>query len=146
MQRSRFHGGDRTSAGWLAEQIAADPAAALLVWRAGGDRALLGSVWLEPKPAGGWYLGSLTVDPARQDQGLGRALLALAEDWVQAHGGREIEMSVINIRDALIAWYERRGYRCSGETRPFPYGDDRFGVPKRTDLEFVVLRKRLDFE
>jgi hypothetical protein len=47
------------------------------------------------------------------------------------------------VRDALIAWYERRGYRLTGETQPFPYGDERFGLPQRDDLAFVVMEKGL---
>jgi hypothetical protein len=41
----------------------------------------------------------------------------------------------------LIAWYVCRGYAVTGETRPFPYGDPRFGLPRRDDLYFVVLEK-----
>jgi hypothetical protein len=52
-------------------------------------------------------------------------------------------MTVIQVRDTLIAWYERRGYSLTGETKPFPYGDDRFGRPLRNDLHFVVLEKTL---
>jgi hypothetical protein len=52
-------------------------------------------------------------------------------------------MSVVNVRDALIAWYVRRGYHKTGETEPFPYGDDRFGAPLRDDLSFLVLAKDL---
>ena len=52
-----------------------------------------------------------------------------------------MEMTVIAQREDLIAWYERRGYTRTGETRPFPYGDERFGRPRRDDLVFVVLRK-----
>jgi hypothetical protein len=52
-------------------------------------------------------------------------------------------MTVVNVRDALIRWYERRGYRLTGERRPFPYGDHRFGRATRDDLEFVVLEKAL---
>ena len=52
-------------------------------------------------------------------------------------------MTVINVRDTLIAWYVRRGYALTGETEPFPYGDNRFGIPRRDDLHSVVLRKRL---
>jgi hypothetical protein len=52
-------------------------------------------------------------------------------------------MTVIHLRDTLIAWYERRGYRRTGETEPFPYGDERFGIPRRDDLYFVVLEKAL---
>ena len=44
---------------------------------------------------------------------------------------------VIDARSDLIAWYERRGYRPTGETRPFPID------PPRPDLDFVVLEKGL---
>ncbi|MDB5739408.1 MAG: family N-acetyltransferase [Alphaproteobacteria bacterium] len=54
-----------------------------------------------------------------------------------------MEMTVIWVRDKLIGWYQRRGYVATGETRPFPYGDDRWGVPTRDDLHFVVLEKLL---
>ncbi len=52
-------------------------------------------------------------------------------------------MTVVNVREVLIAWYLRRGYHKTGETNPFPYGDDRFGKPLRDDLNFVVLEKNL---
>jgi hypothetical protein len=54
-----------------------------------------------------------------------------------------MRMTVIDIRDELIAFYERRGYRRTGIKKPFPYGDERFGVPKRADLRFEVLEKAL---
>ncbi len=50
-------------------------------------------------------------------------------------------MTVINVRETLIAWYLRRGYAKTGATEAFPYGDDRFGKPLRDDLCFVVLEK-----
>ena len=52
-------------------------------------------------------------------------------------------MTVVNVRVSLIAWYQRRGYALTGETEPFPYGDDRFGRPLRDDLHFVVLTKEM---
>ena len=70
-------------------------------------------------------------------------MLAAAEDWARQRGGKRMRMSVINLRGALIAWYLRRGYAKTGETEPFPYGDDRFGAPLRDDLCFVVLEKDL---
>jgi hypothetical protein len=54
-----------------------------------------------------------------------------------------VEMTVIIQRIDLIAWYGRRGYAPTGERRPFPYGDERFGLPRREDLEFTVLAKPL---
>lgn len=134
--------GPRTSEALLREEIAAHPNGFQLVWRR-DDGKLQGSVWLAPKGDGLWYLGSLTVDPAAQNGGLGRTLLNAAEAWVKKHGGSAIRMTVINIRAGLLAWYQRRGYRLTDETEPFPYGDDRFGVPQRDDLHFVVLTKTL---
>ena len=55
-----------------------------------------------------------------------------------------MRMSVIDARNELIAWYERRGYRRTGEYKPFPYGDPRFGIPKRDDLRFEWLVKKFD--
>jgi DNA-binding MarR family transcriptional regulator/ribosomal protein S18 acetylase RimI-like enzyme len=133
--------GDRTNEALLREEIAAQLDATLLIWRTADD--VRGCVWLEPRGDNAWYLGSLTVDPRRQNAGLGRQLLAASESWVSRRGGREITMTVVNVRDNLLAWYERRGYRPTGETQPFPYGDARFGNPKRDDLHFVVLRKQL---
>ena len=56
-------------------------------------------------------------------------------------GGKRIRTHVVTIRDALIAWYVRRGPHKTGETEPFPYRDDRFGAPLRDDLSFLVLEK-----
>jgi len=86
----------------------------------------------------------LTVRPVGQARGLGRALLAASEQWAAREWGtREIQMTVIAQRTELIAWYERRGYRRTGERRPFPYDDVRFGLPQRPDLYFNVLAKTL---
>lgn len=90
------------------------------------------------------YLGMLTIDPARQTMGLGKALLTAAEAWVLANWQtRRMTMTVIEQRLELIAWYERRGYQRTGETAAFPYGDSRFGEPKRADLRFVILAKNI---
>jgi ribosomal protein S18 acetylase RimI-like enzyme len=90
-----------------------------------------------------WYLGLLTIDPALQNRQLGRTLLAAAEQFAQDRGARTMRITVLNVRAALIAWYERRGYTRTGETQPFPYGDERFGKPLRDDLGFIVLSKQL---
>ena len=135
--------GNRTTEDLLRAELAEKPEASFLLWRDRRDAALKGCVWLEPLGGDLWYLGSLAVDPQIQNGGLGHALLAAAEQWVCAQGGRRIRMSVVNVRRVLIAWYARRGYRETGETTPFPYGDDRFGIPQRDDLCFVGLEKEL---
>ena len=134
--------GNRTSEALLREEMTAKPEGTLLVWRRrSGD--IQGCVWLEPLGDGVWYLGSLTIDPHEQNAGLGRQLLATSESWVRERRGKEIRMTVVNLRDSLIAWYARRGYQPNGETEAFPYDDVRFGIPKRNDLRFIVLRKQL---
>lgn len=135
--------GDRTNDGQLRADLLAHPHAVLLKWAESSSETISGCVWLNPLDDRTWYLGSLAADPAEQNRGLGRRLLAAAEDWVRAHGGSRVQMSVVNVREALIAWYVRRGYRLTGETEPFPYGDNRFGTPLRDDLHFVVLQRGL---
>ncbi len=93
---------------------------------------------------GAGYLGMFSVKPDLQGGGVGKLLLAEAEriardEWKLP----AMRMTVIDIRDELIAFYERRGYRRTGVTKPFPYGDERFGIPKRDDLRFEVLEKSL---
>jgi ribosomal protein S18 acetylase RimI-like enzyme len=152
--------GDSSRAGWTTEadllggqRVDVDGLQALIARGAvdGGavvlvheDAAgLAACVELEPRGVG-CYLGMLTIRPTSQASGLGRRLLAAAERFAAARfGTREMQMTVIVQRAELLAWYERRGYRRTGERRPFPYGDPRFGLPKRPDLEFEVLSKPL---
>ncbi|HWA64094.1 MAG TPA: GNAT family N-acetyltransferase [Caulobacteraceae bacterium] len=135
--------GQRTDLATLEADLAAAPGARILVLRDAAAGPILGSVWLEPVGEGTWYLGMLTVRPDLQDRRLGRSLLEAAEAHAVAQGARRMRMTVVNIRDTLIAWYRRRGYALTGETAPFPYEDQRFGLPRRDDLEFVVLEKVL---
>lgn len=135
--------GQRINDSLLREDLARSPNAHLLVHRDPAAQAILGTVWLDPRSDGVWYLGLLTIQPALQKQQLGRTLLAAAEEFAKERGADSIRMTVLNVRDALIAWYQRRGYSLTSETKPFPYGDLRFGRPLRDDLEFVVLQKQL---
>ena len=135
--------GARLNLSQLREDVEAKPDAHLLTFRDELAGMLLGTVWLEQRADGVWYLGLLTVRPEVQNRQFGRAILSAAERFVEERGGRQIRMTVLNVRAALIGWYERRGYHAKGETEPFPYGDERFGKPLRDDLHFVVLEKNL---
>ncbi|HET7530748.1 MAG TPA: GNAT family N-acetyltransferase [Mycobacteriales bacterium] len=135
--------GQRTDAEAVAE-ILADPESRLLL-AVGPAGDVVGCCHIRRKDATTAYFGLFAVRPARQGAGTGSALLQeaerrAAEQW----GSRQMEMTVIAQRADLIAWYERRGYARTGETRPFPYGDERFGRPRQDDLVFVVLRKDLN--
>jgi GNAT superfamily N-acetyltransferase len=133
--------GTRTTLEALQEDLRAQPGALLL--RRDADGPLQGCVWLAPEKDGAWYLGMLTVRPDLQDRGLGRTILKAVEARARAGGALSLRMTVVSIRESLIAWYARRGYAPTGETEPFPCDDERFGRPLRDDLAFVVLEKRL---
>jgi len=88
------------------------------------------------------YFGMFAVEPTRQGGGLGDAVLRECEriardEWRLPR----MRMTVLDCRAELLAWYERRGYRRTGVLKPFPYGDARFGLPKRDDLRFEVMEK-----
>ncbi|WP_405631497.1 GNAT family N-acetyltransferase [Streptomyces sp. NBC_00016] len=90
------------------------------------------------------YFGMFAVSPAVQGGGLGKTVMAQAERQARENWGvTEMHMTVISVREDLIAWYERRGYRRTGRMTPFPYGDERFGIPQRDDLRFELLVKEL---
>ena len=121
--------------------LAANGPALVLAAKAGA--ATLGCVSLTPGGGGQWYLSMLAVDPATQTGGVGKAIMAAAEQYARERGATSIKISVINLRDALIAWYERRGYRQTGEVGAFPYDDPSVGTPLRDDLALVTLVKPL---
>ena len=124
------------------ESMLADPAQTILILRDGEE--IDACVALSDRGEGLAYLGLFTVAPSLQATGIGRLLLAASEEHAaSAFDANRIEMTVIAQRSELIAWYERRGYRLTGERRPFPADDPRFGLPRRDDLEFVVLEKAI---
>ena len=148
--------GDASRAGWTteadlldglridAERIAADierPQSVILLGESDGDVVACAHVAVED---GAGYFGMFSVRPNLQGHGIGKLMLTEAEriarDELQQSAMR---MTVIDVRDELIDYYARRGYQRTGIHKPFPYGDDRFGIPKRPDLRFEVLEKSL---
>lgn len=134
--------GQRTDPEDLASVIA-DPAQGMLTaWR--GD-ALVGCVLIADRGEGTGYFGMLSVNPSLQGGGVGRSLVEAAHAALaDRFGARRVRISVFPQRGTLIAWYERLGYAKTGATLPFPYGNPRFGLPKRDDLRFVVMERALD--
>ncbi|VXB11108.1 GNAT family N-acetyltransferase [Brevundimonas sp. G8] len=146
----RAYRGDTAKAGWTHEadllsgaRTSADELTALIadpdrVVLLAHDGVLIGCVQVARAGDDQAYLGMLTVEPTLQASGLGRRLLTAAEvEAVARFSARRMEMTVIRRRAELIAWYERRGYAPTGETRPFPVD------PPRPELAFVVLEKPL---
>ena len=133
-------GGRRTGADDVGACIDRNDSRILIAER---DGELLGCAHIAIEDGTG-YFGMFSVSPTLQGGGIGKTLLAEAERVVRDEWHLPaMRMTVIDIRDELIAFYERRGYARTGIKKPFPYGDERFGQPKRDDLRFEVLEKAL---
>jgi ribosomal protein S18 acetylase RimI-like enzyme len=114
----------------------------VLVRRSGSPPAPLACVAVKMNDANSCTISMLAVAPDLQAGGLGRSMLADAEQLAASRGATIARMTVVRQRDTLLAWYERLGYRRTGY-EPFPYGDDSVGTPLRGDLQFVILEKAL---
>lgn len=159
--------GDSSRAGWTTEadilagqrtdpdgvrEVIATPGSRLLLAEQGeqgkqtgedGARRLVACCQLEHRGDAA-YFGMFAVSPTLQGGGVGKRVMAEAERIArQEWGATRMEMTVISVREDLIAFYERRGYRRTWEMTPFPYGDERFGLPQRDDLAFERLEKVL---
>jgi len=85
----------------------------------------------------------VAVHPDLQGKGLGLALMAHAERLAKSDGARFVTLEADPKESGLVAWYERQGYVRTGEERPFPHDDTRFGRPRGPGLAFVMLEKPL---
>lgn len=148
--------GEASRAGWTteadlldgaridAERLAADidrPRSVILLGEENGETLACAHVSVEDDAG---YFGMFSVRPELQGHGIGKAMLTEAERIVREDFGQAaMRMTVIDVRDELIDYYARRGYRRTGIHKPFPYGDERFGIPKRDDLRFEILEKPL---
>jgi ribosomal protein S18 acetylase RimI-like enzyme len=120
-------------------QLMAEPGSVILKYT-GETGALQACIYLKKKGTQ-LYLGMLTVSPDLQAKGIGKQMLAAAEIQAKQLGCTSIVMTVISVREELIAWYQRHGYVATGETEPFPT-DPKFGLPKQP-LMFLVMEKQL---
>jgi len=150
--------GESSRAGWTTEADLIDgnridpdilhddmirPRSRVLLAERANDGGLIACAHIAEDEGAG-YFGMFAVLPALQGSGIGKALLdeaerVAAEQWQLPL----MRMLVIDVRDELIAFYQRRGYRRTGKYTPFPYGDPRFGLPRRDDLRFETLEKPL---
>ena len=87
------------------------------------------------------YLGMFSVSPLAQGKGIGKKILAAAEEYAKKQNCTSIYMTVITVREELIAWYEKHGYQKTGRVLPFPV-DERYGIPTQP-LEMMVLEKAI---
>lgn len=121
------------------EELIADPHKFFVMAENGGELIACALVAREGENA---YFGMFAVRPDRQAGGIGRAVLAACEQSARERfNAGAMVMTVIHLREELIAYYERRGYARTGETKPFPF--DLVPGEKRRDFHLVWLRKEL---
>jgi ribosomal protein S18 acetylase RimI-like enzyme len=131
--------GARIDAAAVAGMIQPDRSTVLVMRE---DAAIIACVALQRLNDREWYLSMLAVDPGRQTYGAGKSIMAGAEKFAQERGAERMKISVINLRDSLIAWYERQGYVRTGVVEAFR-DDPAVGRPLREDLALVALTKPL---
>jgi GNAT superfamily N-acetyltransferase len=127
-----FKIGDRTDPDDVRKRM--EKAAFLVLEDEHGTMA--GGVYVKVEGTRG-YFGMLSIDPSRQGQGLGRRLIAAAEDYCRDAGCSEMELEVVNLRTELPPFYRRFGYVESG-TRPFSDTEK-----TRLPCHFIVMSKSL---
>lgn len=106
------------------------------------DEKLQGCVYLRREPERVCYLGTFSVNPQLQGGGYGKMLLTHAETLAKQWHCKRIRMTVISLRDDLIAYYERRGYQRTGAIEPFPVEPELFQW-KVKNLTLTELAKSL---
>lgn len=88
------------------------------------------------------HFGLFAVEPTLQGNGIGKALLAYVESEAALKWKVSTAiMEVISHRKELIEYYERRGYKLTGEIIAFPQSD--LWEKKVDSLELAILRKKL---
>ncbi|HEX7773999.1 MAG TPA: GNAT family N-acetyltransferase [Pyrinomonadaceae bacterium] len=83
------------------------------------------------------YLGLLSVDPGRQQRGIGSFLMKAAENYCRERGSRFMDILIVNLREDLPSFYRKRGYGENGTT-PFP--ED---VETKIPCHFITMVKPL---
>jgi RimJ/RimL family protein N-acetyltransferase len=130
--------GQRTDAAEIAQLMGANDSLILLCLL---GNEIIGSAHLERFDSTIAYMGMLVIRPVLQGKGLGKQFIREAEQVAHAEWGTtRMQIQVISLRHELIAYYERIGYRRTGEIRQFP-SDPRYGIPKVNGLQFEVLEK-----
>ena len=83
------------------------------------------------------YFGPLSVHPTSQGTGRGRLLVNAAEDYARAHGCRFMDITIVNLREELPAFYRKLGYTPEG-TMPFPEDE-----PTKLPVHLLTMSKEL---
>jgi len=75
--------------------------------------SLAGVVYVEMRGERG-YFGLLSVEPTLQKSGVGRRLIAAAEEFAREMGAHHMDITVVNLRTELPPFYRKLGYTENG--------------------------------
>lgn len=131
-------GGQRVDVAMVRALVEAPDSAVLVA----GNAAVVACCHVERRGTAA-YVGMFAVRPGLQGRGAGRQMLRAAEEHAVGWGADRLELSVLNHRPELIAWYQRCGFSLTGEQHAFPYGDERYGRPLRQDLALLTMVRSL---
>jgi GNAT superfamily N-acetyltransferase len=82
------------------------------------------------------YIGMLAVQPSLQGKGIGRRMMAAAEQYCRAAGCRVIDIKIVNLRTELPGFYRSLGYVDTGTG---PFEDEKLTRP----AHFLLMTKEL---
>lgn len=125
-----FVDGDRTSP----DEVRSLLGGGAFLLASDGTGTPAGCVYVQVRGPRG-YFGLLAVDPGHQGQGIGRKLVAAAEDHCRAAGCTVMDLQVVDVRAELPPLYRSLGYTESG-TAPFT-------SPSKVPCRFVLMSKAL---
>jgi RimJ/RimL family protein N-acetyltransferase len=114
------------------------PDGALIVADAGGLVVGRLSIVRDPHPSSPHVADlGLMVAASHRRRGIGRALLAAAEEWASGAGVSKLELHVFPHNEAAIALYEDFGYEREG------YRRRHYRRPDGTYVDAVLMAKRV---
>ncbi|CAL8122218.1 unnamed protein product [Orchesella dallaii] len=105
---------------------------------------LIGCVFVDKHDDNFLFCGTLCVQPQLQNCGLGKKLMGVVEDVARTEKCDGVKIHVVIGRTTLVEWYERQGFKQTGEREPFP-DTNCYGVPTMP-LEFIVMKKFFELE
>lgn len=82
------------------------------------ERKILGCIYVK-RTGDRAYFGLLSINPSHQKMGLGRRLVAAAEEFARETGAHFMDIRVIHLRTELPGIYAKLGYQVTG-TEPYP--------------------------
>ncbi|HXH75000.1 MAG TPA: GNAT family N-acetyltransferase [Bacteriovoracaceae bacterium] len=103
------------------------------------SKYIIGCVHVKQENSETAYFGMLAVRPNLQANGIGKALIRQVQEFAISKDHKQIRITVINLRDEILAFYNRLGFMFTGREEVFPLGD----LVKVKGLKLLELIKKL---